>query len=127
MDDGCSQRELLLHAVGEVGDQLLLFVGEVHKFEQLFGALQRGGLVEAVHAADEAEILAGGQAAEQRHAFGNDADLALQLSRVPRQVLRRGCRMVPEVGASRPVSILMVVDLPAPLGPRKPKNCRLPR
>src|SRR5882757_9009963 len=31
--------------------------------------------------------------------------------------------MLPEVGASRPVSILMVVDLPAPLGPRKPKNC----
>src|SRR5205823_5646324 len=31
--------------------------------------------------------------------------------------------MRPEVGASSPVSILMVVDLPAPLGPRKPKNC----
>ncbi len=31
-------------------------------------------------------------------------------------------RIVPLVGASRPVSILMVVDLPAPLGPRKPKN-----
>src|ERR1700676_158589 len=30
--------------------------------------------------------------------------------------------MRPEVGASRPVSILMVVDFPAPLGPRKPKN-----
>src|SRR5580693_8823328 len=30
--------------------------------------------------------------------------------------------MLPEVGASKPVSILMVVDLPAPLGPRKPKN-----
>lgn len=30
--------------------------------------------------------------------------------------------MEPEVGARRPVSILMVVDLPAPLGPRKPKN-----
>jgi hypothetical protein len=30
--------------------------------------------------------------------------------------------MLPEVGASRPVSILMVVDLPAPFGPRKPKN-----
>src|SRR5437879_2867901 len=29
----------------------------------------------------------------------------------------------PELGASNPVSILMVVDLPAPLGPRKPKNC----
>src|SRR5581483_10486766 len=31
--------------------------------------------------------------------------------------------MRPELGASNPVSILMVVDLPAPLGPRNPKNC----
>src|ERR1700678_83080 len=31
--------------------------------------------------------------------------------------------MRPDVGASNPVSILIVVDLPAPLGPRKPKNC----
>src|ERR1700676_4909440 len=31
--------------------------------------------------------------------------------------------MRPELGASRPVSILMVVDFPAPLGPRNPKNC----
>src|ERR1700677_3926899 len=30
--------------------------------------------------------------------------------------------MLPEVGANRPVSILIVVDLPAPVGPRKPKN-----
>src|SRR3984957_4690383 len=29
----------------------------------------------------------------------------------------------PALGARRPVSILMVVDFPAPLGPRKPKNC----
>ena len=31
--------------------------------------------------------------------------------------------MRPELGANSPVSILMVVDFPAPLGPRKPKNC----
>ena len=31
--------------------------------------------------------------------------------------------MLPEVGASKPVRILMVVDFPAPFGPRKPKNC----
>src|SRR5229473_2110856 len=31
--------------------------------------------------------------------------------------------MRPEVGSSSPVSILIVVDFPAPLGPRKPKNC----
>src|SRR5258708_707483 len=29
----------------------------------------------------------------------------------------------PAVGASRPVSIFIVVDFPAPFGPRKPKNC----
>ena len=29
-------------------------------------------------------------------------------------------RIVPALGASRPVNILMVVDLPAPFGPRKP-------
>src|SRR6476661_9888621 len=31
--------------------------------------------------------------------------------------------MRPEVGANSPVSILIVVDFPAPLGPRNPKNC----
>jgi len=29
---------------------------------------------------------------------------------------------VPELGARKPVSIFMVVDLPAPLGPRKPST-----
>ena len=29
-------------------------------------------------------------------------------------------RAVPEVGARKPARIFMVVDLPAPLGPRKP-------
>src|SRR5271165_3943799 len=29
---------------------------------------------------------------------------------------------VPEVGATKPVIIFIVVDLPAPLGPRKPKT-----
>src|SRR6266446_2565146 len=31
--------------------------------------------------------------------------------------------MLPEVGASNPVRILIVVDFPAPFGPRNPKNC----
>src|ERR1035441_8535365 len=48
VDDRGGQRKLLLHAVREVGDQLLVFAGEVHEFEQFFGALLGGGLVEAV-------------------------------------------------------------------------------
>src|SRR3954468_10996689 len=35
---------------------------------------------------------------------------------------RPSTRAVPAEGASRPVSILIVVDFPAPFGPRKPKN-----
>ena len=33
--------------------------------------------IEAVHAADEAQVFRGGEAAEKREAFGDDADLAL--------------------------------------------------
>ena len=33
---------------------------------------------------------------------------------------KAGIRIAPLLGASRPVSILIVVDLPAPFGPRKP-------
>ena len=29
---------------------------------------------------------------------------------------------MPEVGGARPISILMVVDFPAPFGPRNPKK-----
>ena len=57
----------------------LVLVGQLHEFEQLLGAQVGGLLVQAVHAADEAQILGRGEAAEQRHAFGHDADLALQL------------------------------------------------
>jgi len=86
VDDGGGERELLLHAVGEVGDQLLVLAGEVHEVEQLGCSLVCGHAIQAVHAADEAEVLAGGEAAEQGHALGDDPDLALQLGGVLGQV-----------------------------------------
>ena len=64
VDDRSSQGQLLLHAVGEVGDQLLLFVGKVHKSKQFLAALQGGRLVEAVHAPHKTEVFARGQASE---------------------------------------------------------------
>jgi hypothetical protein len=79
VDDGGGKRELLLHAVGEVGDQLARFVGELHEVEELSGAAQGGFAVEAVHAADEVKILGGSEAAHEGHAFGDDADLALEI------------------------------------------------
>ena len=44
VDDGGGERELLLHAVREVGDELLCFVGEAHELEQFGGALLRWSL-----------------------------------------------------------------------------------
>ena len=41
-----------------------------------------GGGVEAVHAADEAEVFGGGEAAEEGEAFGDDADLAFHFDGV---------------------------------------------
>jgi hypothetical protein len=72
-------RQLFLHAVGIVGDQFLGLIGELHEVEQLGGALGGGGAVQAIHASGEVEELGAGEAAEQRHAFGDDADLALDV------------------------------------------------
>ena len=64
----------------------------------------------------------GGEAAEEREALGDYADLAFDFEAALAAKSMPRIWMLPAVGASRPVSILMVVDLPAPLGPRKPKN-----
>ena len=87
VDDGGGEGELLLHAVGEVGDEFFLLAGEAHEVEQLLGALVGGGAIEAIHAADEAEVLGGGETAEEGHALGNDADVALELGGVGGEVL----------------------------------------
>jgi hypothetical protein len=41
---------------------------------------------------------------------------------VSRTMSKPATRPEPDVGASRPQSMRIVVDLPAPLGPRKPKD-----
>src|SRR4051794_17555855 len=82
MDYGCGHGELLLHTVRVVGDELLGLISKLHEFEQLEGALGGGLAIEAVHASGKAQELSSSQAAEQSHAFGNDADLALHFYRI---------------------------------------------
>src|SRR3984957_9295130 len=77
MDHSSGERQFFLHAVRIVRDDGFGAVGELHEFEQLLGALAGGGTVEAIHAADEIEILGTGQALEKPHAFGHDTDLPL--------------------------------------------------
>ncbi len=86
VDDGRRHRELLLHAVGKVGDEFFRFVGEVHEVEQFFGALVGGVAIETVHATDEAEVFGCGEAAEEGEAFRDNADLTLEFERMGGEV-----------------------------------------
>ena len=86
VDDGGGERELALHAVGEIGDKLFAVVGEAHEVEEFFGSGARGIGVEAVHAADKGEVFGRGETAEKRHALGDDTDLALERDGVLREV-----------------------------------------
>jgi len=79
VNDGGGQGQLLLHAVGKIGDELFVLVGQLHEFEQFLGAKVGGLLIQAVHAADKSKIFRGGEAAEESHAFRYNADLALEL------------------------------------------------
>lgn len=82
VDDGGGEGELFLHAVGEVGDEFFCFAGKTHELEKFGGAGGGGGGVEAIHTADESEVLGGGEATEEGEAFGDYADLALDLQRI---------------------------------------------
>ena len=73
-----------------------------------------------MHLADEGQRLGAAQAVEQRQILGHDADLPLDGDRIARADRGRESGSVPAVGRSSPVRHLIVVDLPAPLGPRKP-------
>src|SRR3984957_9506633 len=65
MNHGRCQRELLLHAVGVVGDELFGLVRELHEIEQLGGAPGGGYPVEAIHSSGETEELSTGETSEQ--------------------------------------------------------------
>ena len=78
----------------------------------------------ARHAVDLAvkhEVLARGKAVIQGGVLKDDADLAAALSRLTRDVVPADDGVARRSGLSRVQSIEIVVVLPAPLGPRKPK------
>ena len=79
------------------------------------------GLRHAAHLSGKATFSANRHVREQRVVLEHDADVAL----VRRQVRRCGLpssRMAPAVGASKPASIIRIVVLPDPDGPRRLTN-----
>jgi len=106
--------------VGIALDQVVAPVAEVEQFEEPAGLRQDlvGGMVK-VKAGDEAQVFVAGQLFVEEGAIGDIAGAPFASSGArarswPQMVT------VPADGCSRPASILMVVVLPAPLGPRKP-------
>ena len=81
------------------------------------GELRR---VQPVDAAEERDVLVDGQQLVEREPLRHVADAALDAFGIAVTSTPPTCA-VPEVGSSRPHSMRMVVDLPAPLLPRKPK------
>ena len=75
--------------------------------------------VDAVHLRDEGQRLLRRQTVEERQVLGDDADAPFDRDRIGQRIDAED-RMVPAVGRSSPVRHLIVVDLPAPFGPRKP-------
>ena len=74
-----------------------------------------------VDAAEEADVLVDRQELVQREPLRHVADALLHALRIGRHVDAADRSLCPTTGASRPHSMRMVVDLPAPLLPRKPK------
>ena len=82
-----------------------------------------GSRLEAVDRAEEAQVLLDREIEVERELLAHVAEpvlpalgVACVTSRPPKPVMR------PAVGASRPASMRIVVDLPEPFGPRKPKT-----
>src|SRR5260370_35946138 len=77
-----SESEFLLHDVGIVRNHGLGPIGKLHEIEQLVSAALGCRAVQPVHLADELQILRAGQALEEAHAFGHNANLAFYLDRI---------------------------------------------
>ena len=82
----------------------------------------RLGAAKAADMGDEVEELGGAHVGIGGRAFGQIADLPLGARSARARMSWPQTTAVPAVGARKPVIIFIVVDLPAPLGPRKPST-----
>ena len=69
----------------------------------------------------EAQVLLGRQVHVERLVLEDETDVPPHVESIALHVDVRPRVAVPSVGSTSVQSILMVVDFPAPLGPRKPK------
>ena len=96
-------------------------VPQLEQRQQPLDALGADAARDVVEHAVQVHVLVGGQLAVEARILEDDAEAAAHVVRLRRRDRGRRSRSCPLVGASSVVSILIVVVLPAPLGPRKAK------
>ena len=120
--DRLGQTDAALEALRQGIDRLFEHAVQMQAFDHIVDALRAARAGQAAHVGDESEELARRHFAVARRAFGQIAEHALGRERLlGRHRIRRRLAL-PEVGARKPAIIFIVVDLPAPLGPRKPST-----
>ena len=78
--------------------------------------------VDAVELGVQAQVLLGRQVAVERRVLEHEADVAAHVVALADDVVARRRARCRAVGLASVQSMLIVVVLPAPLGPRKPKT-----
>ena len=113
------QVEPALHAAGVAADLAVGRVLEPDALDQRVAARAALGLRHALQRGLQLHVVAAGQEGVQRGLLQRGADRGAH-GGPSRTMSWPATRAVPAVGGSSVVSIRTVVDLPAPLGPRKP-------
>ena len=108
------------HPAGVGPDQPVGRVGEAEPVEEFAGTGSRGPAAQSLDAGGEQQVLAAGGHRIAACLLCDQADLAAHLPGVADDV-DAGYAGVAESGRDKVVRILTVVDLPAPLGPSRPK------
>ena len=90
--------------------------------EQFFDGPPALFAADAVELGEDAQVLLGAQVQVGGHRLRDDADGLAHLVRPSARCRTPLMRAVPEVGGTSVVSMRMSVDLPAPLGPSRPKT-----
>ena len=115
--------EPALHAAGEVLDLGLRLLGELHEVEQLLApTLRTSARGQAEEAAVDVEVVPDVQLHVEGVLLGAHADARPDLGAVGGGVEPEDAQLAADVTGETAAIIRMVLDLPAPLGPRKPND-----
>lgn len=117
MDERAGEADLLRHACGIVGDDLVGGLVEAERVEQLVAAAGDVDDVDAVQQAGVTQQFAAAEAVDGAQAVGQDTDERLRACRVAPYVVAEDLDAAP---SGRRVAIDRVVVLPASFGPTTP-------